>query len=64
MQNGMIPPPMNAAYQSMTDFAGPPMSPGMGSIPNPAMMDNSVHMTPEVGPVRSLLRRDGAYFLL
>ena len=66
MQNGMIRPPMNMAYQPMPGF-GPPMSPGMGSIPTPAMMNNSVHMTPEVGLVgffsswvgwRSLFRLD------
>ena len=37
MQNGMIRPPTNVDYQSMAGFAGPPMNPGMGSIPNPAM---------------------------
>lgn len=49
MQNGMIRPPMNMAYPSVTGF-GSPMSPGMGSIQTPGMM-NSVHLTPEVGPV-------------
>lgn len=65
MQNGMIRPPMNMTYQ-MGGFA-PPMSPGMGSITTPGMMNNSVHMTPEVGLVgfftswvgwRSLFRLD------
>lgn len=51
MQNGMHRPPMNMAYQSMG--FGPPMSPGMGSIPTPGMMNNSVHMTPEVGPMQN-----------
>jgi hypothetical protein len=50
MQNGMVRPPMNMTYQSMAGFVTP-MSPGMGSMPNPTMMNNSVHMTPEVGPV-------------
>ena len=51
MQNGMIRQPMNmSAYQPMTGF-GSPMSPGMVSIQTPAMMNNPVHMTPEVGPV-------------
>ena len=50
MQNGMIRPPMNMAYQSMPPGFGPPMSPGMGSIPTPVIM-NSAHMTPEVGLV-------------
>ena len=50
MQNGMIRPPMNMAYQTMNTF-GSPMSPGMVSIPTPGMMNNPVHMTPEVGPV-------------
>ena len=46
----MIRSQMNMAYQSMPGF-GPPMSPGMGLIQSPAMMNNSVHMTPEVGLV-------------
>jgi hypothetical protein len=46
MQNGMIRQPMNMTYQTMSGF-GSPMSPGM----TPAMMNNPVHMTPEVGPV-------------
>jgi len=50
MQNGMIRQPMNMGYQSMSGF-GSPMSPGMVSMPTPAMMNNPVHMTPEVGPV-------------
>ena len=49
MRNGVIHPPMNMAYQSMAGF-GSPMSPGMVSIPTPAMK-NLVQMTPEVGPV-------------
>lgn len=51
MQNGMIRTPMNMAYQSMAGFGPPPMSPGMVSIQTPAMMNNTVHMTPEVGGV-------------
>ena len=52
MSNGMIRQPMNmGGYQTMTGFGGSPMSPGMGSIPTPSMMNNPVHMTPEVGPV-------------
>lgn len=50
MQNGMIRQPMNMPYQNMTGFATP-MSPGMVSIQTTAMMNNTVHMTPEVGPV-------------
>ena len=51
MQNGMIRTPMNMAYQTMAAGFGSPMSPGMVSIQSPAMMNNPVHMTPEVGPV-------------
>ena len=49
MPNGMIRQSMNMGYQTMAGF-GSPMSPGMVSIPTP-MMNNPVHMTPEVGPV-------------
>ena len=52
MQNGMIRPPMNVADQSMAGFSGPPVSPGPLSLPNPAMVYSSAHMTPEVSPVR------------
>ena len=53
IQNGMPRAPMNMAYQTMagqtmTGF-GTPMSPGM--VSTSSMINNSVHMTPEVGPV-------------
>ena len=63
MQNGMIRPPMNMAYQSMTGF-GSPMSPGMVSMQAPVMMNNAMHMTPEVGPVGLSSSWTGWYSLL
>ncbi|KAF9648648.1 hypothetical protein BDM02DRAFT_2207585 [Thelephora ganbajun] len=56
MQNGMMRPQMNMAYQSMTGF-GSPMSPGMVSIPTPAMMNNPVHMTPEMHNYRQSMQK-------
>jgi hypothetical protein len=59
MQNGMIRAPMNMAYQTMPPGFGSPMSPGMVSIQSPAMMNNPVHLTPEVGPVGFSSSRTG-----
>ena len=46
MRRGMVHPPMNVAYQSTAGFAGPPMRPGKGSIPNPTMMNSWAPMIP------------------